>query len=270
MLGRDLVTVFQPNHTVVACTHTECDITDLEAVSNLIENEAPHIVLNAAAYTDVDGCEANVSEAFSINAFALKWLGELCSQHGTKLVHVSTDYVFNGNKLSAYRTSDCPDPLNVYGMSKLSGEQFVRQYADRHTIVRSSGLYGGSKDAEDHFVGSMLKLGRKRDVLDVVTDQVLSPTWTRKLAESILYLVEEDQSGLFHSVSTGACSWYQFASEIFRHVDVNVDLRETTSDKFDRPAKRPANSVMKNNFSELSFSMPDWDASLQEFLSTDD
>ncbi|MFC1946134.1 dTDP-4-dehydrorhamnose reductase [Chloroflexota bacterium] len=232
-------------------THDELDITDNAAVSKACRDFSPDVIVNTAAYVRVDDCETNRDGAYAVNALGAGNVAAAARETGAKLVHISTDYVFGGGETGLERQlteEDVPVPVNVYGASKLAGEEKVRQSWHRHFIVRSSGLFGvaGSSGKGGNFVETILRLAVKCGALTVVKDQRLSPTYTHDLAAKILELVATDGYGIYHVTNSGTCSWYEFAGEILRLAGLKVKISPVTSEQYPRPAGRPRYSVLDN------------------------
>jgi dTDP-4-dehydrorhamnose reductase len=218
----------------------EIDITDLESVQRVLVTLKPRIVVNTAAYTDVDGCETQAELALQVNGEGVAHLAMITKEIGAKLVQVSTDYVFNGGKGTPYEEDDAPAPLSIYGESKLAGEMNAKFNPD-HLIVRTQWLYG---HAGKNFVETMLKLADERSELTVVDDQIGSPTWTRDLALAIKALIEKNCCGTYHAANTGFVSWNGFAKEIFRLAGKDVTVSPMTTAQLNRPAARPLYSTL--------------------------
>lgn len=230
-----------------APTHQELDIRDHAGVRRAVRDH--ELVLNTTAFLRVDDCEDEVETAWQTNAAAVRNLAQACSENGTKLVHLSTDYVFGGQSSREPQTeADAPAPLNVYGITKLAGEHAALAYAPKSLVVRSAGLYGlaGSRNKGGNFVLTMLRLGRERDELRVVHDQRLTPTFTRDLAISIKAAVERELSGLLHITNAGHCSWYEFAAAVFELAGLDVQLNAISSAEYPTKAARPPYSVLSN------------------------
>ena len=227
-------------HEVVALTRKELDITDALAVGRALEEHAPELVVNAAAYTNVDGCEMETDIAYRINALGPRNLAVHCERRGCELLHVSTNYVFDGTGERPYEAFDAPNPLNAYGRTKLAGEEYVKHLSNRWYIVRTAGLYGRGRN----FVRTMLRAAAGRDVLKVKDDEFISPTYSRDLAEGIIGVVESGAYGLYHLTDSGSCSWYEFALEIFRMAGVEVEVVPVPGSEYPLPAARPANGVL--------------------------
>jgi dTDP-4-dehydrorhamnose reductase len=246
-LGSDLVKVFQ-DQELIPLTHQDVDICEPVGVRATMRRYRPEIVINTAAYHKVDLCEENAERAFAVNTLGVRDLALACREEGAVLLHLSTDYVFDGRKGTAYVEEDPPNPINVYGVSKLAGEFFVKYLLDRYFIVRTSGLFGvaGSSGKGGNFVELMLRLAREGRAIRVVDDQVLSPTYTVDLAHQIRALVETDHYGLYHATSHGACSWYQFTVKIFELAGLSPSLSPQTTAESGARATRPAHSELEN------------------------
>ncbi len=248
MLGHDLAAVFPG-----AVLHgRELDITDGKAVSACIRGLSPDLVVNAAAYTDVDGCEDNRDLAFAVNGEALAYIASACSDVGATLVHYSTDYVFDGSK-TEYTESDVPNPINVYGASKFLGEQNIAKNMDDYRIIRTSWLFGRHGR---NFVETMLHLSGQMDPVRVVDDQVGKPTYTVDLARKTPEIVG-CPPGIYHVTNDGVCSWYEFARAIIKNVV------PCSSAEFPRKAKRPAYSVLMNT---KTAPLRHWSGALADYL----
>jgi dTDP-4-dehydrorhamnose reductase len=263
MLGRDVVReAEQGAHDVVGFTHEELDITDLSAVTDAVLAEEPEVLINCAAWTDVDGAESDLEGATAVNGAGAANLALATDRIGCKVVYPSTDYVFDGNKGEAYFESDPTNPLSAYGKSKLAGEAETATVNPRHYIVRASWLFGVNGK---NFVDTMMGLGQELDEVVVVKDQIGCPTYTGHLAEGLLRLVEWDDYGVYHMAGAGECSWYEFAIEIFRQSGIDCRVMASTTDMLDRPAPRPAYSVLVSE-REPGIYLPDWRDGLAAFL----
>jgi len=277
---------------VIPATRAEFDITDLAATQAFIHKKAPHVVIHPAAYTDVDGCETDKEKAFLVNAIGARNVAIATREIEAKLVFISTDYVFDGKKEGPYLEYDLPNPVSVYGWSKLVGEQMVMQQNPRSFVLRISWLYGPHGK---NFVKTMLSLVRTKEELRVVNDQRGTPTFAGDVARQIQALMQTDSYGVYHCTSQGSCTWYEFALEIFKNagyaaevapsgfarlVPANQKLRTTnqdlrpitlkpvTTEQFPRPAKRPQNSVLDNFMLRIQGLdiMPHWKDSLRRFM----
>lgn len=248
LLGSDLTVAFSSSAEVAALNKNDLDITDLDATVRVLGSLAPDLVIHAAAFTDVDGCEINPDRAHRINGLGSRNVAIACQKIQAAMVFFSTDYVFDGRKPTPYLEWDNPDPINVYGTSKLAGERFVRDCCMRHYIVRTSWLFG--KNGKN-FVDTISRLAREQDSLRVVLDQVGSPTWSHDLAAKIVELVEKEAYGTYHITNSETCNWYQFASEIVAWQGLETRIEPVASDQYVRPARRPANSVLENYYLRL-------------------
>ena len=267
MLGNDLVLRFIDSHDVIGRDIEDFDIASASACEQIISDAEPDIVINAAAYTDVDGCESNKEMCCSVNAEGVKNIAMICKGRGIKVVHFSTDYVFNGKKGSPYLEDDLCDPINVYGWSKLAGEQYLQQYSNNFLLIRSSWLYGRNGK---NFVKTIIEKARTEKNLKVVDDQVGSPTFTWDLASAVQLLVEGQYTGIFHITNRGNCSWYEFAQRIVKFSSVNeISVTPIKSDVLARPAKRPPYSVLscRKFIASTGKTMRYWQVALDDFIS---
>jgi dTDP-4-dehydrorhamnose reductase len=249
-LGCDLVAAFEEKGDFVAAlNHSDIEVSDLQSVSDVLENIAPQVVVNTTAMHNVEDCEREPIRAFSINAVGPRNLALVSRRMDTVLMHVSTDYVFDGAKGSPYTEEDNPRPLNTYGITKLAGEHFVRNTTARHFVIRTSGLYGKNPCRAKgglNFVELMLKLAKERGKVRVVDNEVVSPTFTVELAQQIVELSRSDFYGLYHATAEGSCSWHAFAREIFALTNTPVDLQVAGPNEFPAKVARPAYSVLEN------------------------
>lgn len=265
-LGYDLSKqLVAKNHEVIATGRNELDITDESAVYAFIEEVKPDAIIHSAAYTNVDKAEEDEETAYKVNALGAKYLAHAAAKVGSKMVYVSTDYVFNGTATEPYEPDQETDPLGVYGKTKLAGEEFVQQSLDKFFIVRTAWVYGINGH---NFVKTMLRLGEEREEVGVVADQVGSPTYTVDLAAFIIELVKTDKYGIYHASNEGVCSWYEFAEEIFKQAGMNVKVNPLTTDQFPRPAARPSYSVLskKKNVEQGLTPLRDWKEALSAYL----
>lgn len=246
-LGCDLVDTFD-DYQVTPYTSDDMDITDEATVQQQVAFTAPDVVINAAAFTRVDDCEREHITAYQINAIGPRNLALACKKWDVPLVHISTNYVFDGHKDSPYNEDDKTAPLNSYGISKLAGEYFVQSAWHKHYIVRVSGLFGinPSRMKGTNFVETMLRLGAKGNRLRIVSDESLSPTYTVDAAQAIRQLVDTNEYGLYHLSNQGDCTWFEFAGEIFKQAGLNVEIAPVTAAEYGAPARRPLNSCLEN------------------------
>jgi dTDP-4-dehydrorhamnose reductase len=243
----------------------DLDITMREHVNTVIQDLGPGIIINTASYTDVDGAESEAQLAFEINSVGAANVADAASQVNAAIVHISTDYVFNGSKDSPYLPNDDTNPINIYGASKLSGENLVREKTRQHMIIRTSWLFGPNGK---NFVSTMLALGRTRSTLDVVDDQTGSPTYTRHLAGAVLDLMDRGVMGTYHLTNTEQCTWCIFAREIFRQSGMDVEVNPVPTEAFPRPAPRPLNSALdcSSAYELLGRPLPSWQTALNQYL----
>jgi dTDP-4-dehydrorhamnose reductase len=268
-LGTDLVRVL-PKETTVPLTHAEIEITDSRLVEMVFERHRPDVVINTAAFHRVDDCETQIEQAFLVNTFAVRGLAQACRRFGAVLVHFSTDYVFAGEKTDPYVETDRPGPLSVYAASKLAGEYLVAAALSRHFVIRTCGLYGrgGSRSKGGNFVDTMLRLAAAGKPVRVVSDQVVTPTYTADLARKVCQLISTEAYGLYHITNHGSCSWLEFARVIFELAGVKANLAPISSNAFGAPARRPAYSVLRNERLEMLGldDMSAWQDGLQRYL----
>lgn len=266
MLAADLVPVLRSGmHTVTAYGRDALDVTDAAQARAVILKDRPSVVVHCAAYTNVDGAEADPDQAFLINRDGAANVAEACREAGSAMVYVSTDYVFDGTGTRPYQTTDTPRPTSVYGQSKLAGELIVRRTLPAHYIVRTSWLYGhGGKN----FVDTMRKLGREKPELAVVDDQLGSPTWTVPLAERIGDLIQTTRFGIYHMTGQGTCTWFGLTRKIMELDGLQTPVRPITTAELGRPAPRPAYSVLDNAaLVEAGVPLlPTWEDSLARYL----
>jgi len=269
-LGSDILKVLH-SEDVIPLTHADIEIAEETSVRSIIKAYRPDVVINTAAYHRVADCEKNDFASFRVNSMGAKNLAIACKKSKIILVHISTDYVFDGENKKPYIESDFPRPLNVYGISKLAGEYYIRYLLPKHFIIRTSGLYGSAKCRAKggNFIDLMLRLAKERDEIEVVSDEILTPTYTLDLARKIRDLIQTDYFGLYHITNNGFCSWYQFAEKIFEFYHIKVNLKAVPTERFPSGVKRPRYSVLRNYALE-KIGMDDmrkWDAALKAFLS---
>jgi len=271
-LGSDLVSAFRDNGDAVhGLTHADIEIADLSSVKRVLEGIQPQVIVNTAAMHHVENCEREPEKAFATNALGARNLAVVARDLDSILMHVSTDYVFDGSKGSPYVEEDAPGPLNAYGITKLAGEHFVRSTTPRHFVVRTSGLYGKNPCRAKgglNFIELMLKLARERGEVRVVDSEFVSPTSTAELAQQMLRLSQSDWYGLYHATAEGSCSWYEFAREIFELTDTPVRLNVAGPNEFPAKVARPKYSVLENRALKshgLNIFQP-WQAGLQKYL----
>lgn len=243
----------------------EMDITDAEACRCVIKNSGADAVIHCAAYTAVDAAEDNVDLCRRINGEGTRNVAQACKEADTKLMYISTDYVFDGQGTRPWEPDDERHPLNVYGQTKYEGELAVEELSDKYFIVRIAWVFGV---AGKNFIKTMLRLGKERGAVSVVDDQIGSPTYTYDLARLLVDMIQTDKYGRYHATNEGLCSWYEFAKEIFRQAGMDVPVTPVSSDAFPAKATRPSNSRLnKDKLSENGFErLPAWQDALGRFL----
>ncbi len=253
------------NAQTVCVDIQEMDITDYDAVVDLVEELELDVIINCAAYTNVNGCETDSDAAFRVNAIGARNLAMAAERFGAKLIHVSTDYVFAGDGSVPYTEWDLCDPQSVYGKTKYLGEQYVRDFCSRYFIVRTAWLYGY---VGNNFVKTMLRLAREKGGAKVVADQRGNPTNAADLAHHILKLAATEQYGIYHCTGGGECSWYDFASKIVEYAGIPAAITPCTTEEYPTPAKRPAYSSLDNRMlrNTVGDEMREWQDALKCYL----
>jgi dTDP-4-dehydrorhamnose reductase len=271
-LGADLVPQFRNHTDLIPLTYEDGDIVDVREVQSLVKKHRPDVIINTAAYHNVPECELHPVRAFEVNALGARNLALAAESDGIKLVHISTDYVFDGSKGSPYTETDCPNPLNVYANTKLSGEYFIHSICKNYMILRVSGIYGKTRciGKGSNFINTMLRLFRDGQSIRVVTDEVLTPTSTVEISRQLEIMLEENCQGIFHVTAEGACSWHEFAQSIFGILGWPVQIQEARVADFPPTVKRPHYSVLENTrLKQAGINrMKDWKTALTEFLKT--
>jgi len=271
MLGRVLMGILHSSFSkdeIIGWDIEEMDIQKEDESVAKIEKLGPEIVIHIAAYTDVDGCELDKEKAFAVNAEGTKHVALAASKCRAKMVYLSTDYVFDGEKGEPYLESDSPHPLNVYGHSKLKGEQYVQEWVKDSLIIRTQWLYG---PFGKNFVASILQQAREKSALSIVNDQIGSPTYSADLAKAISELIQFDARGIFHVTNSDLCTWYTFGKAILELSGVNrVRVLPISSKVLGRPAARPSYSVLncQKLKKEIGLTMRPWSEALKDYLST--
>jgi dTDP-4-dehydrorhamnose reductase len=262
MLGRDLLGML--GDMARGLTRDDMDITSQDSVRRTVLSLKPSVVINATAYTDVDGSENNSELAFRVNGDGVKNLAAVTADIGAKLVHISSDYVFDGSKGGPYLEQDQVGPISVYGKSKLAGEENARLNPN-HLIIRTQWLYGRHGK---NFVETMLRLAKEKEELGVVNDQVGSPTWTVDLCLAVKALLDGNCRGTYHAVNSGSCSWYDFAEAIFAEKGISIRLKPITTTELGRPAPRPLFSVLDCGklLTDTGVQLENWREALKKYL----
>jgi dTDP-4-dehydrorhamnose reductase len=267
MLAKDLIPCLSKmGHEVIAPPEDKLDITDLQVVRSAVDGFKPDIIINCAAYTNVDEAEKQEHQALIVNGLGVQNLCILCQEHDIPLVHFSTDYVFDGSKAGPYTIYDRTNPINAYGRSKLLGEKYILWLLSKFYLLRTSWLFGLHGK---NFIETMLEIGQRQKQVSVVTDQKGCPTWTRHLAEATVALIETGRYGIYHVTNSEATTWFDFTKEIFRLAGMSTEVLPVISEQFPRPAKRPSNSVL-DPFplkEVVGRGMPSWKVALKEYLS---
>jgi dTDP-4-dehydrorhamnose reductase len=267
MLGQELAGVFVANNALTAWDLEDIDITSYSGAREKITVLRPDVIINAAAYNAVDMAEEEKEKVNLLNGYAPGYLAKIASEIGAVFVHYSTDYVFDGEKKDGYSEDDAPNPINVYGASKLLGEQEALANAEKCYIVRLSRLFGRAGNGQavkKSFVDVMLDLSREKNEIQVIDEEISSPTYAPDLATRTKYILENNLPfGIYHAANSGACTWYEFAKEIFRLKNIEIKLIEAKSDEFPRKALRPKFSVLLNT--KLP-PMRDWREALKDYF----
>lgn len=270
-LGRAINKIYDSS-TEYECVNTdvgELDITDIDAVNKFVAEVKPYAIINCAAHTNVNGCETDLDNAYRINAIGPRNLSIAATRYHAKLMHISTDYVFDGHANTPYTEFDVPNPKAVYGKTKLAGENFVKEFAKEYFIIRTAWLYGDGKN----FVKTMLGLSQNHDKVTVVGDQFGSPTSADELARAIAYLLPTDNFGLFHGTCEGITNWADFTREIYRLAGKSTVVETVTTEQYDKNvngivAPRPAYSVLENYMLKLTTNhiFADWEKAIAEYI----
>nr|WP_288555874.1 dTDP-4-dehydrorhamnose reductase [uncultured Mediterraneibacter sp.] len=265
-LGYDVMNeLAKRGHTGIGVDVEEMDITDAAKVEQVIKASDVEAVIHCAAYTAVDAAEDNVEICHKINAEGTENIAKVCKELDLKMIYISTDYVFNGEGTRPWEPDDEREPLNVYGQAKYEGELAVEKYLEKYYIVRIAWVFGVNGK---NFIKTMLNLSETHDELSVVNDQIGSPTYTYDLAKLLVDMIETDKYGRYHATNEGLCTWYEFATEIFRQAGKEITVHPVTSEQFPSKAKRPHNSRMsKDKLEANGFDrLPTWQDALNRYL----
>ena len=283
MLGSDLLTKLSREHEVIGMDKEEIDIVSHDECRNAIRETAPDIVINAAAYTNVDGCETDREGCFAVNAEAVKNIADACRDKKIRIIHFSTDYVFDGTAREPYKEDASCNPINVYGESKLTGERYLQNLSDNYLLIRTSWLYGikgknfvkaiiEKAEAKKYIDDTMEKTNARAEgpsTLSVVDDQVGSPTYTKDLAAAVSVLIDKNAQGIFHVTNRGSCTWHQFAVKILKEAGYDkIVVEPIKSSDLKRPARRPAYSIlsMQKFIQTTGKTTQPWQLALQDYL----
>ena len=269
-LGSDICQSFSNTCEIVSLTHNDIEISDIDSVKKIIRSIKPSIVINTAAFHDVIKCEENPELSFQINGIGSLNLARLSNDLGYILVHYSTDYVFNGLKRTPYIEEDRENPLNIYAVTKLSGEHLIKNNCEKYYIIRISGIYGKvpCRAKGGNFITTMIKLSKEKPKVKVVNDEILTPTPTTEISNNTLILIQNANYGIYHMTSEGQCSWFDFAKVIFKTLGLATPLEPCSYEEFPSPVKRPRYSVLENQrlkMANVNY-MKHWKEGLINFL----
>lgn len=241
------------------------DLTNSDEIEKVIYDEIPDGIIHCAAYTAVDDAEDNIEICEKVNALAVKYMAICAKNLDIPMVYISTDYVFDGSKDGIYVEEDVTCPINVYGRTKCEGEEYIREILDKYFIVRISWVFGKNGN---NFIETMLRLAKDREELNVIHDQVGSPTYTKNLAPLLIDMIESEKYGTYHATNDGYCSWYEFAKVIFEASGVDIKINPITTDMYPSKAKRPFNSRMsKNKLVEAGFNnLGTWESAVKDYI----
>ena len=267
-LGYDVVKELEKRgHQPIGVDREEMDLTYTEQIKECIENVNPEAIIHCAAYTAVDNAEDEEELCTRINAIATKDIAECAKLLDIPMIYISTDYVFDGTKDDEYTEEDTPNPINVYGKTKYEGEVYVQDILEKYYIVRISWVFG---ENGNNFINTMLRLAKERDSLNVINDQVGSPTYTKDLARLLVDMIETDKYGIYHATNEGYCTWYEFAKEIFHVSDTNVEVNPILTLDYPTKAKRPMNSKMNKDKLNINafIKLRAWKDALRDYIET--
>jgi len=270
-LGTDLRKVLE-DYTLLCPLIDDLDITQFDKVKEYIKQNLPTLIINTAAFHQVDECEKNPQKSFLVNTLAVKNLAEICKELDIPLVHISTDYIFglDEKRRSPYIEEDLPGSVNIYGLSKLAGEYCIRNAIKKYFIIRSAALFGvaGPREKGSNFVETILSLAKEKKEIKVKNDEFTSPTYTKELAKAIRELIKTKEYGIYHITSQGECSWYEFAKKIIELINQKANLRPVSSDEFPAIAKRPRYSILENkHLKKIGLDrMNHWQDALKKYL----
>ena len=248
--------------------YPEIDLTNISSFEKKISNCSPDILINCAAYTDVYKAEIDIENALIVNGIALKPIVNICNENNICLCHISTDYIFDGEKNRAYSECDLPNPINIYGLSKYIGEKIVQLYSQQYVIIRTSALYGNSNNDSINIVKKIINLTKKNNIVKLVEDEFTSPTYTVYLAKQIKLIIKNNLQGVIHATSEGYCNWVEFGKYLFELSDIDVEIEEVKSSYFNRSLKKPKFSVLDNKIIKdhgINI-MPHWKEELKQYL----
>ncbi len=253
------------NIECIGTTRKEFDLTDKISTIKFIKNYNPDVVIHCAAYTDVDKAEEDKDLCYKVNVLGTRYIAQACKDIDAKMVYISTDYIFDGKGEVPFEITDAPNPINYYGQTKYEGELEVKKQIDKHFIIRISWVFGLKGN---NFVKTMLRLGKEKKELNVISDQIGSPTYTHDLAKLIADIIGTEKYGTYHATNEGYCSWYEFACEIFRISNIDTLVNPIKTEEYPTKAKRPRNSRLSKKSLDLNRlnRLPDWHDALRRYL----
>lgn len=265
-LGYDVVKELEKRgHEAIGVDRKVMDLTFIEQIKECIANVNPEAIIHCAAYTAVDKAEDEEELCRIVNATATKYIAECSKKLDIPMIYISTDYVFDGSKDGEYTEEDTPNPINIYGKTKYEGELYVQELLDKYYIVRISWVFG---ENGNNFIDTMLRLSKDRDSLNVINDQVGSPTYTKDLAQLLVDMIETDKYGIYHATNEGYCTWYEFANEIFNVSKISIEVNPIQTSEYPTKANRPMNSKMnkdKLNINEF-IKLRSWQDALKDYI----
>lgn len=265
-LGYDVVKELEKRgHQSIGVDREEMDLTSTEQIKECIENIKPEAIIHCGAYTAVDKAEDEEELCRRVNAIATKEIAEHAKELDIPMIYISTDYVFDGTKDGEYTEEDIPNPINIYGKTKYEGEVYVQELLEKYYIVRISWVFG---ENGNNFIDTMLRFSKERESLNVINDQVGSPTYTNDLAPLLIDMIESDRYGIYHATNEGYCTWYEFAKEIFRIADSDIQVNKINTYEYPTKAIRPLNSRMsKQKLKNMKFTtLKNWKSALDEYI----
>ncbi|MHA1265177.1 MAG: dTDP-4-dehydrorhamnose reductase [Candidatus Helarchaeota archaeon] len=266
-LGTALLETLPNKYEVIGLNHQDLEVENATQVRNVLKKLDPDVVINTAAFHVTDQCEKDPDTSFKVNTLGARNVAVICQELNAKLVFISTDYVFDGMKKTPYTEYDQPNPLSIYGKSKLAGERYVKSLCTRYFIIRTAGVFGGEKH---NFVRTIIRLAQERDKLNVVYDQIHSPTYTYDLAPKIGELIHTSNYGLYHITNNGETSWFEYAKKILELTNLidKMKLVKITAKEYGAPAPRPSYSVLRNYNLELLGldDLPTWENALERYI----
>lgn len=267
-LGYDVVKELEKReHQAVGVDRERMDLTSTEQIKECIENVKPEAIIHCAAYTAVDKAEDEEELCRRVNAIATKEIAEHAKELDIPMIYISTDYVFDGTKNGEYKEEDTPNPINVYGKTKHEGELYVQKLLEKYYIVRISWVFG---ENGNNFVDTMFRLSKGRDKLNIINDQVGSPTYTKDLARLLVDMIETDKYGIYHATNEEYCTWYEFANEIFNVYNASIEVNPIATSEYPTKAKRPMNSKMNKDKLNINgfIKLRAWKDALKDYIET--